>query len=578
MGAHRRLAASLLVGAALLAPPASAQNAGKAQTHLIAGEAAARKGDWKAALEAFRKAHEASPSGATAVRVAGALYALGQLVEAHEAYREALDKHGSSLFGADKKKAKERLEELAGKIGTLEVLVSEADARIRIDDQVVGSSPLATRRVPAGEHTIKVTKPGFSPVTKTVDVAAGDQPTKVELKLQAVSTMGKISVSVSGGEGLTVVIDGNEVGPAPYTGEIEPGEHDISARSKSQTAPAQKVVVKEGETTSVELVAGVMTGKLEVRIKDEEGTVLIDGEKVGDGNWQGELPIGEHELKVTRPGYEPFEKTINVTATDVHVETVVLRKAAEGDTLAERDEGDWTFDGLYGGLELSGSFFPIGTGNSIEGGCDALGATSCDSGFTAGGSIGGYIGYAFAPLGFEALLLAGGDVASPKASFDGVTGSEINPLVAAPEREESFTIGRVGGGGALRVRVLVPIDRFRVTGAVGAGAAYRHMLLARDTTAASGATSKYTDSVGYITPVLSFELAGQVRIAGNTALALGLDLWLEHAPSSTKSEASGNQVLVSEGEIPNPQFTPAYDLARGTQLYLGPFVGFQFGP
>lgn len=578
MGVPRRLAASLLVGAALLAPPVAAQNAGKAQTHLVEGEAAAKKGDWKAALEAFQKAHQANPSGPTAVRVAGALYELGKLVEAQQAYRQALDDHGSSLFGADKTKAQERLDELAEKIGTLEIRVSEADAQVRIDDEVVGTSPLPTRKIAAGEHTVKVTKPGFSPASQTVKVAAGDEATTIEVQLQAVATMGKVAVSVSGGESMVVVIDGNEVGPAPYTGDLEPGEHDIAARSASQEAPAQKVTVKEGETTSVELVAGALTGKIEVRIKDEEGSVFIDGEKVGDGNWSGEIPIGEHELKVTRPGYEPFEKTIRVAADDVQVETVVLRKAAEGDTLAEEDEGDWSFDGLYGGIKLSGSFFPIGTGNSLEDSCDALGATRCDSGFTGGGSLGGYIGYAFAPLGFEALLLAGGDVASPSATFDGVTGSEINPLVAAPARDESFTIGRVGGGGALRIRVLVPIDRFRVTGAVGAGMAYRHMLLARNTTADSGATNKYTDNLGYITPVLSMELAGQVRIAGNTALAVGLDLWLEHAPSSTRSEPSGEQVLVTEGEIPSPLFTPAYDLATGTQLYLGPFVGLQFGP
>ncbi len=578
MGVHRRLAVSLLVGAALLSPPASAQNAGKAQTFLVEGEAAAKKGDWKAALAAFEKAHEANPSGPTAVRVAGALYELGKLLEAHEAYQRALDEHGGSLFGADKKKAQERLEELAKKIGTLEVRVSEPDAQVRIDDEVVGTSPLPTRKIAAGEHTLEVTKAGFSPVSQTIDVAAGDETTKVEVQLKAVSTMGKVSVSVSGGEGLVVVIDGNEVGPAPYTGELEPGEHDIEARSGSQRAPAKKVTVEEGETTSVELVAGATTGKVEVRIKDEEGSVFVDGEKVGDGNWSGEIPVGEHVLKVTRSGYEPFEKTITVSAADVQVETVVLRKAAEGDTLAAQDEGDWTFDGLYGGIKLSGSFFPIGTGNSLEDSCDSLGATSCDSGFPAGGSIAGYLGYAFAPLGFEALLLAGGDVTSPTASFDGVTGSEINPLVAAPAREEKFTLGRVGGGGAFRVRVLVPIDRFRVTGAVGAGLAYRHMLMARNTTAESGATNKYTDNTGYITPVLSMELAGQVRIAGNTALAVGLDLWLEHAPSTTRSEPSGSQALLQEGQLPSPLFTPAYDLATGTQLYLGPFVGLQFGP
>jgi len=578
MRVHRRMAAALLVGAALSSSPAAAQNAGKAQTYLLEGETAAKKGDWNAALTAFRKAHDASPSGATQVRVAGALDELGKVIEAHDAYQEALDKYGSTLFGADKSKAQRRRDELAAEIGRLEVRVNEAEAQVRIDDAIVGASPLPLQRVLAGEHTIKVTKKGFSPTSQTVKVAGGEAPTTIDIQLDPVSTMGRVSVSVSGGEGLVVVIDGNEVGPAPYSGELEPGEHDIAARSDDLAAPAQKVTVEEGKTASVELSAAAKTGKMEVRIKDEEGSVYIDGDEVGEGNWQGELPIGKHELKVTRPGYEPFTKTITVSATDVHVETVVLRKAAEGDTLAEKDEGDWTFDGLYGGLKLSGTFFPIGTGNSVEDSCDSLGATSCDSGLTAGGALSGYIGYAFAPLGFEALLLAGGDVAQPKAHFDGVTGSDINPLVAAPARDESFTIGRVGGGGAVRIRVLVPIDRFRVTGAVGAGFAYRQMLMARSTTAASGATNKYTDNVGYVTPVLSFELGGQVRLAGNTALAVGLDLWLEHAPSGTQSEPSGDQLLATQGSIPSPLYTPAYDLATGTQLYLGPFVGLQFGP
>ena len=151
-----------LLAAALLAPPALAQNAGKAQTYLIEGETAARKGDWTKALEAFQKAHAARPSGATAIRVANAYDQLGKVVEAHDAYAEALDKHSRSLFGADKKKATKRKAELAAKIGSLTITVNEADAQIRIDDRDVGASPQPAQRLLAGEHRVKVTKAGFS--------------------------------------------------------------------------------------------------------------------------------------------------------------------------------------------------------------------------------------------------------------------------------------------------------------------------------------------------------------------------------------------------------------------------------
>ena len=320
-------------------------------------------------------------------------------------------------------------------------------------------------------------------------------------------------------------------------------------------------------------------GTLEVRIEDEEGTIFVDGERKGWGIFKGPLEVGEHTIKVTRPGYETFEKTITIKHNEVISETVALTQAAAGDEDALFDEGDWTFDGLYGGVQLHGMFLPSGSGNTLDDSCDTLGATACEGGLPAGGGIGGYIGYAFAPLGFEVLLLAGGDVNSPAAEFDGSTGSDINPLVAAPARDEEFLIGRFGGGGALRLRLLIPFDRFRVTGALGFGLGYKFAILKRDTMSRvdEGTSETSDDGQGYVTPVLSMELAGQIRIAGRTSLALGFNLWLEHAGSDLQTEPIRNAVITG-GAIPRPLNTPAYDMATGTQVFIGPFVGFQFGP
>ncbi|MEZ4439492.1 MAG: PEGA domain-containing protein [Polyangiaceae bacterium] len=559
-----------------LAPAARAQDAGKAQTYLMEGEAASRDGRHEEALAAFEKAHALAPSGATAIRIAGALFDLKRYPEAFDAYERALAEHESTLFGADKTKAKDRLKELEGLTGLLTITVNEADAQIRIDDVVAGPSPLSKKRLARGKHVVKVTKSGFAPVQVEVDLAGAEAATTVTL--EAVKIFGRLTIEVKdAAPDLRLVIDGEDVGPPPYDAEIAPGSHDVAARSDSQVVDQQTIEVKKGETSRLELTAKARPGKVEVRIKDEAGDIYIDGEKVGSGRFQGDVAVGEHELSVKREGYEPFTKTIRVTATEVVVETVSLRKSTAGDDVAESEEGDWTFDGLYGGISLTAAFLPRGTGNTLEDSCDATGATSCDAGFPVGGTLNGYIGYAFAPLGFELYLRTGGDVVSPKGSFDGVTGSDINPLVAAPARDEAFTIGRVGGGGAIRLRVLVPIDRFRITGALGAGLAYRHLLMARDTTAVDGGTNKFTADAGYVTPVLSFDVGGQVRLVGTTALTLGFDLWLENAGSSVRSEPETDQLLTG-GPLPAPIATPAYDLANGAQLYVGPYLGLHFGP
>jgi hypothetical protein len=567
-----------LVG--LVSVPVAAQSpAAQAQKHLVAGERAARADQWQQALEAFRKAHAAKPSGATAIRMANAFYQLKRLIEAQDAYRSLLEAYDKTLFNKDKTTARERLEELNGKIGSLTIRVSEKGATVVVDGKPAGTSPLpAPLRIAVGDHELVVKKGGFGSFDKTVKLTAG-APVTLEVLLEELATVGQIKVTEALGKALTVSIDGTEVGTVPYEGKLEPGSHEVAGAAGDLMAPPQTVAIVGGELVEVVLKAGAATGTLEVRLTDEEGTILVDGKEVGQGSYQGKLPVGEHRLKVTREGYDPFEKTVTVVAADVHVETVSLQKATSGDVQAEADEGDWTFDGLYGGLQLGAIFLPANTGHTLDGACDTTGATSCDGGLPAGATIGGFIGYAFAPLGFELLLVGGADMVEPTASFDGTTGSDINPLVAQPEREEQFIIGRFGGGGALRARVLIPIDRFRLSGALGAGLAYRHMILGRTVTASDGSEADTSDGgTGYLTPVLSFELSGQVRVTGSTALALGLNLWLEHAGNDMKTESEGDTILSKDGEVPHPLATPAYDMATGTQVYLGPFLGLQIGP
>jgi hypothetical protein len=358
-----------------------------------------------------------------------------------------------------------------------------------------------------------------------------------------------------------------------------PGPHTITGRSATQIAAAVTIEVKDGVDATVELVPGAAVGTLEVRALPEEAQVSVDGKPAAKTPVRVEVAEGEHEITVSLEGYETVKKKVKVGAGEVFVETVSLRKATAG-AVVETIEKPWSFNGLYGGIQLVGMFEPGGSGNTLEDSCEVTGATSCESGTPMGGGLGGFIGWAFAPVGLELFVLGAGDVVFPKASFDGQSGSEINPLVAAPAREEEFTIGRFGGGGAARIRLLFPIDIFRITGAVGAGLSYRQMLLGRDTKTESGATSSIgsESGEGYLSGVLSIDLGGEVLIAGTTTFMLGASLWLEHAGDGVPTAARDDVVLTKDGEIPAPQATPAYDMAAGTQVFIGPYVGFQFGP
>ncbi len=557
------------------AQPAQVQ----AQKQLVEGDRAAQAGKWEEALAAYQKAHTTSPSAASATRTANALYKLGRVTAAADAYEALLTDFGKTLLGGDKKTANDRIAELSEKTGTLTIRVSEAGATVAIDGAAVGTSPLTKPvRVLTGPRAIRVSKDGFGQFDATVEVGPKTSQT-VDVPLRERQKGGKVTVTVKGGEALEVLVDDAVVGPAPWEGVLPAGPHTIGGKSATRRAAAVTVEVKEGVDAAVELVPGAPRGTLEVRTEHPKAEIAVDGERVGAGTFQGQVDEGEHEIRVTLEGYETVVKKVTVPAGEVLVETVNLRKATAG-AVAETIERPWTFDGLYGGFQFVGMFEPAGSGNTLDSGCEVLGATSCDGGLPMGGGLGGFLGYAFAPLGLELFLLGAGDVVEPKASFDGVTGSDVNPLVASPAREEEFIIARFGGGGAARLRVLFPVDRFRFTGALGAGLAYRHLLLGRDTVAANGAESSIgsEEGDGYLSGVLSLDLGAQVLLAGTASLTLGFSLWLEHAGDGVVEPSRSNVLLTKDGEVPAPQATPEYEMASGTQVFLGPYVGFFFGP
>jgi hypothetical protein len=239
-----------------------------------------------------------------------------------------------------------------------------------------------------------------------------------------------------------------------------------------------------------------------------------------------------------------------------------------------------SLDGLYGGIALFGAFEPSGAGSTFDDACNTTGATSCSPKSPIGAGLTGYFGWLFDPLGLELALLASAHVDEPSAYFDGVHGSEINPLVAAPERTEKFTVGRFGGGAAIRGRLWFTLPNIRFTVAAGPGLAYRNIVFRRETTAEGGFSSNIAGSdISYFSPMVSLEAGAQLLVGKSFGLNLGIMSWFENASDNAKSKARTDTVLFKDEDTPpQQQATPAYDMASGTQWFLGPYLGVSFGP
>jgi hypothetical protein len=565
-------------------PSVASAQAPDAKTSLANGEKAARAKDWAKAQADFEAANAAAPSEAALDGLANAHYQQKHDAEAFVAYESWIKTYGATAPGK-KRAAEARLKELEGRTGLLALDAPESGAAVSVDGKAVGTTPLAAPlRLALGPHRIRITKDGFLPFDQAPNVAAGATAT-VQVKLEAQSSKGRLSVREKAGKPLRVLVDGVDMGEAPWAGDVEAGPHEVSGRSGPLTAAPEKVTVERGKTKDVELAASASYATLKVGTSDGKGLVYLDDKLVGEGTFTSDVPSGQHSLRITREGYDPFEEAIELKERETIARTITLKLSSKIDTGPVQKENR-ALEGIYGGFGLLMTFLPGGMNSSMQKTCEGARPaelTSCDgeSGGIGGGAT-GFIGYHWDPVGVELFLGAQYDETSPTLKWGP---SSTDPGFGPdPARKEEFTVRRIGGLGALRVRLTLQGEKIRFSVAGGVGLSYRSLILTRDTSRDSdGAKDALVpDAQGYLSPVLSFEPSIQYRLGAHTAVALGLSVLAESPRAfdqipTTKAE-NGHGFSNGPAAPPSGLTTPAYELASGTQVFIGPFIGMMFGP
>lgn len=583
----------LLSGSALAQTGAGA---GDAKAHRTAAEAAAKAKDWAKALEEFRAANAAEKTAESTEGIANAEYELGHVPQAHEAYEEYLNTYSAKLGARAKAAAEKRLKELAEKTGALAIDVNEAGAEVFLDDKSLGKSPLSKPvRVLAGPHRLRVQKEGFLPWEQAPNAPAQAQ-TPVAVKLEADVRKAHLNVREQGNQQVHVYVDGVDMGAAPWSGDVEAGDHEIIVKSATTLATPQKITVQKGETREIVAQVSATTASLKVSTADGKGVIYIDGKVVGEGVFSGELPAGPHKVMVKRDGYDSFEEDVTLKEKENVSRSVTLQLVATVTTGQVKTDVD-RLEGLYGSLGLSGVLMPSGNGNDIQNECDkgATGVT-CSPSADIGGALHGYVGYHWDPVGMELFVQGMYDQTTPTIQ---VAASPVN-LNADPARTEQYAFRRIGGTAAIRARLTWQARKIRLGFAAGPGASYRQVLFQRDASATVNGDNyadKYIGSAGYWAPALSLDAHVGFRASRAFELQLGVQTLFESARAFNEKvvlDADNSRQLVKggaaspvplpSGVVPNvpgltiPISTPSYQLITGTQIFTGVYIGAQFGP
>lgn len=127
--------------------------------------------DYRAALVEFKRAYELAPNVTVLYNLGETYYQLQQYAEALTTFERFLGEGGTQ----HKQEVENAVSVLKTRVGKLDITTPSPGWEISVDDEVVGKTPLAKPiAVSIGRRRLGATKPGETPVTRLVEVAAGE--------------------------------------------------------------------------------------------------------------------------------------------------------------------------------------------------------------------------------------------------------------------------------------------------------------------------------------------------------------------------------------------------------------------
>jgi hypothetical protein len=521
------------------------------------------EGSYREALAAFLHANDVSPRASIQRNIAQCHRDLKDFASAYDAYQTLLTKYGATMTPADKRSVQRAIDELAMLTGTVRVNVTDAGAAVAVDGHDAGTTPLAAPlRVNLGSHVVTVTKTGFETLQKEVKLSGGDEA-RVDGPLLPEVTTGHLAVTAAPGAKVEVFVDGTDMGAAPWEGDLKPGVHLVEGRGSDRSAAPKQIDVPRRARVDMVLDVAARTGHVQVDSHTTDAAIFVDGAQVGTGVWEGMLPEGEHQLSITATGNRSYKRAFLVHAGESFVADAPL----DGNSSAPR------YEGIYSGLALFGFATPTGGSTFLAQTCPG---TDCQSSSPLGAGLAVRVGYAFGWISVEGMALG---------LYDYSTGSLSYPLNSTtdPARSESYAFHSFGGGGAVGARVSSMDPHLRFTGSALGGVVAMGNLFVQNTssvaatngglTETSGNSSQQTSSTAtYTAPILVFDAGVLVGWPNAVKVHVAAVAMIEFIGSA--NGASLNTTTLGTGFS---YATPARQIAGGTQVFIGPMIGFDLG-
>ena len=163
----------------------------------------------------------------------------------------------------------------------------------------------------SGQHTVRVIHLKYKPYERTVTITDGETNT---LQVNLNANFSTVTLKVDDSE--TEIWVNNELkGKGGWTGDLEAGNYTIECRKPNhRTTSVKKTVTDNMSGQTIPLQTPIpINGTLVVNSNPPMAKIVIDGKQVGETPMRvNTILIGEHQLRLEKPGCAPLSKTITI--------------------------------------------------------------------------------------------------------------------------------------------------------------------------------------------------------------------------------------------------------------------------
>lgn len=238
--------------------------------------------------------------------------------------------------------------QLRPKFGYINVTTSpEQGAKVFVDGDYIGDSPIKSDKLASGTHTVRVMKDMFKMKEQSFTVTDG-QTTNANITMSA----NFVTLTVDTDADSDIYIDEEYKGRGRWTGRVSEGSHILEARKQNHRASNKTVDLVLGEDKTITLeTPKPIYGSCEITTSPSDANIYIDGKLYGQTpNYVNEILIGTHELKLEKQGCTTITKTITIKENETLTVNEKLQTGKEIVIKTDKSGDKIYVDGNYVGL------------------------------------------------------------------------------------------------------------------------------------------------------------------------------------------------------------------------------------